>query len=52
MILLTRKGYINLAIPKTLADDVDNIVDKKVKGYSSRAEFVKDAIRQLLEKMS
>ena len=42
--------YTNVAIPKQLADYIDKILDKHPElGYKSRAEFVKDAIRQKLK---
>ena len=45
---MTRKSYVNISIPKALVDEIDKLVIKKTKGYISRAEFVKDAVRQLL----
>jgi len=38
--------YIFVKIPKSLLDEVDEILGKH--GYRSRSEFVKDAIRSLL----
>lgn len=48
---MTRKSYVNISIPKTLVDEMDQIINKKIGGYSSRAEFMKDAARHLLEKL-
>jgi metal-responsive CopG/Arc/MetJ family transcriptional regulator len=42
------KQYVNVKIPIELADEVDKIVDKKLLGYRSRAEFVAEAIRDKL----
>ncbi|PUA31309.1 MAG: hypothetical protein B9J98_06870 [Candidatus Terraquivivens tikiterensis] len=42
--------YITVKIPEEIGIQIDRILYKA--GYSSRAEFVKDAIRRLLEKFS
>jgi metal-responsive CopG/Arc/MetJ family transcriptional regulator len=39
------KQYVNVKIPVELADEVDKILEKKLLGYRSRAEFVAEAIR-------
>ena len=46
--IMVRKSYVNISIPKVLVDEIDIFIVKKTKGYISRAEFVKDAVRQLL----
>ncbi len=48
---MTRKGYANVSLPETLVDEIDKITNKKLKGYTSRAELVKDAVRKLLEEL-
>ena len=48
---MTRKSYINVSIPKTLIDEIDEIIKEKKKGYTSRAELIKDSIRDILEKL-
>lgn len=48
---MTRQGYVNISIPKTLVDEIDVIIKKQIKGYSSRAELVKDAVRKLLKEI-
>ena len=48
---MTRKSYVNVSIPKTLIDEIDEIIKEKKKGYTSRAELIKDAIRDILEKL-
>jgi metal-responsive CopG/Arc/MetJ family transcriptional regulator len=48
---MARKGYTTIAIPSELADEIDNLIKTKKRGYVSRGEFVKDAIRQLLDKL-
>lgn len=48
---MTREGYIQVSIPEQLIKEVDQIVKEKKKGYSSRAEFVKQSIRAMLKEM-
>jgi len=43
--------YVGVNLPKSLMDDVDNIIKGRRGGYRSRAEFLKDATRQLLFKI-
>ncbi len=43
-------GYSDLKLPTDLMDEVNRYVGKY--GYRSKAEFVKDAIRRLLEVLS
>lgn len=42
------KRYINVMIPVELADEVDKILEKKLLGYRSRAEFVAESVRDKL----
>ena len=48
---MTRKSYVNVSLPETLIKEVDDIIKEKKKGYTSRAEFLKQAARELLEKL-
>ena len=48
---MVRKSYVNISIPKPLVDEIDQLILKKTKGYTSRAEFVKEAIRKLLREI-
>lgn len=41
-------GYITVSIPESLIKKIDNIIESKNFGYSSRAEFIKEAIRDKL----
>ena len=45
--LKTSRDYTTISIPLSLADKIDEAVKKW--GYQSRADFVRDAIRRLLE---
>jgi metal-responsive CopG/Arc/MetJ family transcriptional regulator len=48
MRMLLPKRYINVKLPVELADEVDKILEKKLLGYRSRAEFVAEAVRDNL----
>jgi len=39
--------YVTIKLPKSLVEHVDKMIGKK--GYTSRAEVVKEALRQLLK---
>ena len=42
------KQYVNVKIPIELADEVDKVLEKKLLGYRSRAEFVAESVRDKL----
>ncbi len=42
------KRYVNVKLPVELGDEVDKILEKKLWGYRSRAEFVAEAVRDKL----
>lgn len=42
-------NYISVSLPRDLVKRVDEILENKELGYSSRPEFIKDAIRRHLE---
>ncbi len=39
--------YVNIKIPKSLGEKIDHVLKRG--HYTSRAEFVKDAVRRRLE---
>ncbi|MBT3985496.1 hypothetical protein HOD38_05145 [archaeon] len=45
-----RKNYVNVSIPSELVNLMDKTWKKSKKGYSGRAEFVKEAIRDKIDK--
>lgn len=49
---MTREGYVGISIPRPIMKDVDQIVKNNISGYTSRAEFFKDAARQLINKIN
>ncbi len=48
---MARKGYTTVALPDELVREMDDIIAKKKKGYTSRGELVKEAVRNLLKGM-
>ena len=46
-----RMSYVGINIPETLTDQIDEIIQNGKQGYTSRAEFIKDASRQLIYKI-
>ncbi len=44
-------GYVTVSIPSDLAEEMDKVVEAKIRGYSSRAEIVKDGVRRLLDSL-
>ena len=49
--LMARKGYRTIALPDELITEIDEVIKSKKRGYSSRAELVKDGVRQVLNKL-
>ncbi len=45
------RRYTNIALPDDLIEKIDNLIKKKGYGYKSRAEFAKEAIRNLLREI-
>lgn len=43
------RKYTTVHIPETLAKPIDQLLGDDIAAYSSRSEFVKDAIRRLLD---
>jgi metal-responsive CopG/Arc/MetJ family transcriptional regulator len=48
---MARKGYTTIALPDELVKEMDSIIKSKKKGYTSRGEFVKEALRSLLKQV-
>jgi len=43
------KEWITIKLPKDLVDRIDNLIESGRYGYTSRADFVSDAVRRLLK---
>lgn len=48
---MARKGYTTIALPDELVKEIDDIVKTKKKGYTSRGELVKEAVRSFLKEI-
>jgi len=46
---VNKEKYTTVHIPTVLARMVDEIIDNEGCAYSSRSEFIKDAVRRFLE---
>ncbi|MEM1661022.1 MAG: ribbon-helix-helix domain-containing protein [Candidatus Bathyarchaeia archaeon] len=40
--------YVTVKIPKSLVDEIDKLIESKKRGYVSRTDVVKEALRILL----
>ena len=49
---MARNGYTGISIPEPLTRQIEDFISTNKHGYKSKGEFVKDAIRQLLEKFN
>jgi metal-responsive CopG/Arc/MetJ family transcriptional regulator len=46
-----KKGeFIRVSIPKVLTDQIDTLVKDKLITYTTRANFIEDAVRRHIEK--
>jgi metal-responsive CopG/Arc/MetJ family transcriptional regulator len=41
-------SYITIKLPKNLVEQIDEVLEQQNLGYASRAELVKDAVRNFL----
>ena len=48
---MARKGYTTIALPDEMVKEIDEIVKQKKRGYTSRAELIKEAVRILIDKI-
>ena len=49
--MTNNEDYVTVRIPKQLADEIDEIIRSKTRGYRTRAEMVKEAIRLRIEQL-
>ena len=49
MRLTSTDEYTTVRLPKELMEEIDNILKRGVMGYKSRAEFIKEVIREKLK---
>ena len=43
--------YTTVRLPKELMDEIDDMIKRGVRGYKSRAEFIKEAVRKRFEEL-
>jgi metal-responsive CopG/Arc/MetJ family transcriptional regulator len=48
---MPKRDYVSVSLPKPLMDIVDEIVESEKPLYSSRAEFINDAVRIRLREL-
>lgn len=41
--------YVTVSLPEPIIDKIDKVIKAKGLGFQSRPEFVKDAVRRLLQ---
>ena len=48
---MARQGYTTIALPDELVIEIDHVIKDKKRGYTSRGELVKEAVRLLIDKI-
>jgi Arc/MetJ-type ribon-helix-helix transcriptional regulator len=43
--------YTTVRLPRELMDEIDQLIKRGIRGYKSRAEFIKEAIRKRFEEL-
>jgi metal-responsive CopG/Arc/MetJ family transcriptional regulator len=46
-----RRDFLTVSLPRNLIEEIDRMVELRLCGYDSRAEFIKDAIRRRLDEL-
>jgi hypothetical protein len=44
-------NYATVRLPKELMQEIDDLIRRRVRGYKSRSEFIKEAIRRRLDEI-
>ena len=44
-------GYRTIRLPKDLVEEIEELIKDKSLGYTSKADFVKDAVRRRIEEI-
>ncbi len=44
-------NYTTVRLPKELILEIDDIIRRRVRGYKSRSEFIKEAVRRRLDEV-
>ncbi len=48
--MVKRNNYVTFSIPANLVDEIIEIIKTSKKGYKTQTEFLKEAIREKLDK--
>ena len=48
---MSTDDYTTVRLPKELMEEIDDIIKRGMRGYKSRAEFIKEAIRRRFEEL-
>lgn len=48
---MPRKGYTTIALPNILIEQIEAVIDNKKYGYISKPEFIKEAIREKIQRL-
>ena len=49
--VMSSNEYTTVRLPKELMEEIDEIIRHGVRGYKSRAEFIKEAVRKRFEEL-
>ena len=49
---MARQGYTTIALPDGLVKEIDQTIKSGKRGYTSRAELIKESVRLLLDKIN
>lgn len=49
---MTKKGYFGVSLPDSLGEQIQEIIDDRKYGYTTRADFIRDAIRLKLKQIN
>jgi hypothetical protein len=44
-------NYATVRLPKELMQEIDDLIKRRVRGYKSRSEFIKESIRRRLDEV-
>lgn len=48
--MLKRHNYVTFSIPSDLVNEIEDVIKTSKKGYKTQTEFLKEAIREKLDK--
>lgn len=48
--MIKRQNYVTFSIPSELVDEINEVIKTSKKGYKTQTEFLKEAIREKLDK--